>query len=504
MLVTGPRIGPKVEKGIRHTVLRPLPAYPEAIPKHGKPRMLSSTLQQFLERMNLPYALVRHAPSISLTEAVERTGISLSRLARAVILADHQGLVMAVLPGDHLIDFEAIAGLLGRRLRPATLDRIAPRFADCAPGSIPPIAAPFDFEAVVDERLAHLDTVYLEPGSHDTLLCLEGRDFQSLHATSRWGRIARPVQALASHGAYDFVLPEGIGQEQWTALCPPEDIQRRIEQQQTLPAMPEMAHHLLRLRNDPHTTIAELGGTLAHDPSLSAQIVRYATSAYYGYRGPVESVEQATRVLGFETVLNMALGLAAGRAFDIPRDGPIGLHAFWRHAVYSAALCQGLANLAPRQLGLKPGLAWLAGLLHNLGFLLLGHLFKPEFFLLNKTVELNPQIPITLVERRLLGIDHTRLGTALLQAWDMPSELVTAVREHHNEQYCEEHAAYAQLVLLSDQLLRGYDIGDGAAEDPPPMVLTALGLDIDAVLRLTQQVVEDAEGLNGVVRQMAG
>jgi HD-like signal output (HDOD) protein/prolyl-tRNA editing enzyme YbaK/EbsC (Cys-tRNA(Pro) deacylase) len=466
--------------------------------------MLSSTLQQFLERMNLPYALIRHPSTSSLLEAAEGIGIPMSRLARAVILADQQGLVMAVLPGDHLLDFDALTRRLGRRLRPVSLDRIASRFADCAPGSIPPVAAPYDFEAVVDERLADLDAVYLEPGSHDTLLCLEGRDFQSLHATSLWGRIARPVQALASHDAYGFVLPEGIGQDQWAQLCPPEDIQRRIEQQQQLPAMPEMAHQLLRLRNDPRTTIAQLGATLARDPSLGAQIVRYATSAYYGYRGPVQSIEQATRVLGFETVLNMALGLAAGRTFDTPRDGPIGLHAFWRHAIHSATLCQGLATLAPRQLGLKRGLAWLAGLLHNLGFLLLGHLFKPEFFLLNKTVELNPEVLVTLVERRLLGIDHTRLGAALLQAWDMPAELTTAVREHHNEQYSGEHAAYARLVLVADQLLRGYGIGDGAAEDPPPQVLTALGLDLDAVLRLTQQVVEDAGDLNGMARQLAG
>lgn len=466
--------------------------------------MLSSQLQQFLERMNLPYTLIRHAPADSLEDAAELSGIPLSRLARAVILADQQGLLMAVLPGDHLLDFGALTELLGRRLRPVTLDRISPRFPDCVPGSIPPIAAAFDFEAVVDERLANLGSVYLEPGSHDTLLCLEGADFQSLHATSRWGRIARPVQALVSRDGYGFLLPDGVDQHRLAQLRPPEDIQRRIARQQDLPAMPEMAHQLLRLRNDPTATILDLGRILARDPSLGAQIVRYAGSAYYGYRGTVESIEQAIRVLGFETVLNMCLGLAASRTFRTPPNGPIGLQAFWRHAMYSAALCQGLATLAPRQLGLKRGLAWLAGLVHNLGFLLLGHLFKPEFYLLNKTVELNPDVPVTLVERRLLGIDHTQLGARLLEAWGMPPQLVVATREHHNEAYSGEHAHYALLLLLSDHLLRGYDIGDGAAEDPPPLVFTSLGLDSEAVLRLTQQVVEDAEGLEGMARQLAG
>lgn len=466
--------------------------------------MLSSLLQQYLERMNLPYALVRHAVSESLVEAADKAGIPLARLARAVILADHKGLVMAVLPGDHLLDFTALAELLGRHLRPAAQEHIAPHFADCAPGSIPPIAEPFGLEAVVDERLAALDTLYLEPGSHDTLLCLDGQDFQALHATSRWGRIARPIQSLSSRNEYDFVLPDGFDPERLAELCPPEDIRRRIEQQQQLPAMPEMAHRLLRLRNDPKATIADLAAIVERDPSLVAQVIRYATSAYFGYRGKVESIDQATRVLGFETVLNMVLGLAAGRAFRTPRDGPIGLPAFWRHALYSAALCQGLATLASRRLGLKRGLAWLAGLLHNLGFLLLGHLFKPEFYLLNKTVELNPDVPITLIERRLLGIDHPHMGAALLQAWDMPPELVVAVREHHNEQYRDEHAPYAQLVLLADQLLRGYGIGDGAAADPSPLILTTLGLDLDAVIAITQQVMDDADGLSDMARRLTG
>ncbi len=467
--------------------------------------MLSSKLQQYLEHLHLPYALIRHPRSDSLIEAADSADVPLGQLARAVILADAHGLVMSVLPGDHLLNFTALSELLGRRMRPATVDEIEPHFPDCAIGSIPPVAEPFDFEAVVDERLAAMETVYLEPGSHDALLRLSGADFQLIHTTSRWGRIARPVQALASRNEYDFVLPDGIEHHKLTELCPPENIRLRIENQQDLPAMPEMAHRLLRLRNDPKSTIADLTGIVELDPSLGAQVIRYATSAYFGYRGQVNSIEQAiTRVLGFETVLNMALGIAAGKSFRTPKDGPLGLSAFWRHAIYSAALCQSLAALTPRALGIKRGMAYLTGLLHNLGFLLLGHLFKPEFFLLNKTVELNPEVPVPLIERRLLGIDHPQMGAALMRAWEMPEEVVVAVREHHNEQYRGEHAPYANLVLLADQLLRGYDIGDGAREDPPPVILTNLGMDFDEVIQLTQHVVEDVDGLNGMARLLAG
>ncbi len=471
----------------------------------GLTAMMCQTLRASLLTDHRPFEVIPHHPTTTLLEAAEDTGIPLSQLARAVILADPHGLVMAILPADHLLNFQALRELLGRRLRPATLQEIGTRFADCEPGSIPPLAAPYGLEAVVDERLSDLDRVYIEPGQHDALVCLQGVDFQQLHATSCWARFARPVAALAQHREFDFVLPQGIAVEQIQALCPAEDIRRQIQRMEQLPAMPEMAHELLILRNRDSATIRDLGNILDRDPSLTAQIIGYAHSSYFGYRGPLDTIEQAiARVLGFDTAINMALGIAAGKSFQTPRDGPLGLYAFWRHAIYSAALCQALAALLPRTLGIRRGTAYLAGLLHNLGFLLLGHRFKPEFFLLNKTVELNPDIPVTLIEKRLLGIDHCEMGAVLLASWGLPEEIIIAAQAHHNEQYSGRHAHYAHLVLLADQLLRSYDMGDGALEDPPTGILNTLGLSLDDVLRLTQHVVEDVERLNGMAQQLTG
>lgn len=462
-------------------------------------------LQQYLHRLGIPFEPIEHPPCDTLVETAENVGIPLGQLVRAVLLADHEGLILAVLPGDHLLNFHALTELLGRRLRPAGTEENAAIFSDCQAGCIPPFAEPYELEAVIDEQITHLDQVYVEPGRHDLLLRLDSLDFQLAHTTARWGRFARPVQALASEDDFDFVLPDGVGHKGAQELCPAHDIQRRVAEQRELPAMPETAHRLLRLHNDPKATIADLVAIVELDPSLGAQVIRYATSAYFGYHGRVDSIEQAiTRVLGFETVVNMALGIASAKSFQTPKDGPIGLHAFWRHAIYSAALCQSLAGLTPRTLGVKRGMAYLAGLLHNLGFLVLGHLYKPEFHLLNKTVALNPKPPITLVERRLLGIDHTQIGARLFDAWAMPMELVVAVAEHHNENYHDEHSPYAHLVLLADQLLRGYDIGDGANEDPPPRVLTLLGMNFEDVLRVTQRVLDDVDGLDTMARQLAG
>lgn len=461
-------------------------------------------LERYLERLNLPYDLIEHPPSDTLEAAAEAVGIPLSQLARAVILTDHRGLVMAVLPGDHLLDFKALERVLKRKLRPATAQEIGHHLKGAEPGLVPPLSEPFGLDAMVDERLAAQDWIYFESGGRNELARLVGEDFQLAHATSRWGLISRPLETLARETEFEFTLPDGVDHHGLADLLPAEHMEAEVSQLDRLPAMPEMAHQLLRLRNDPHATIETLAEAVRTDPSLTAQVIRYAKSAYFGYRGKIESIEQAiTRVLGFDTVINMALGIATGQSFRIAKEGPLGLHAFWRHAIYSAALTQALANLLPKALGVKPGMAYLAGLLHNLGHLLLGELFKSEFYLLNRTVELNPDVPITLVERRLLGTDHTRLGARLMEAWDMPEELRVVVAEHHNESYRDAHAPYANLVMLADQLIRAYDLGDGATEDPPPVILTALGLEFEQVLRVTQRVMDGADGLNTMADQLA-
>src|SRR5690606_23270226 len=123
---------------------------------------------------------------------------------------------------------------------------------------------------------------------------------------------------------------------------------------------------------------------------------RYARSPLFGYRGRVDSVADAVaRVLGYDLVLDLALGLAALKPFSIPADGPLGLDAFWQQATLSAALARRLVRLLPAARRPAAGTLYLCGLLHNFGYLVLGQLFQPEYYLLNRMVAANPEAPVT-------------------------------------------------------------------------------------------------------------
>ncbi len=461
------------------------------------------TIERYLNGQGVPFQIIQHPPTLTLAEAARSARIELDQMVRAVMLRDGKGPLMAVLPAHHLLDFATLGRILGHEVQPALHEQIKNAFPDCEPGSIPPLVEPYGLPAIIDEQLAQSNTVYFEPGSREYLVKVGISDFLKLHRQSRRAIFSRPTASLASHDSFQFVAAEGA--QATHALHPLSDMQEMIKRVQKLPPLPQSTHALLRLRNDPHATIAALAAIIATDPSLAAQVVRYARSAYYGYRGRVDSLHDAiTRVLGFDMVLHMALGLTTAKALQMPSDGPLGQFAFWRHSIYTASLAQALNTLLPPATRGKPGLAYLAGLLHDSGFMLLGHLFSPEFFLLNKAVAANPGTPVILIEKRVLGVEHTQLGAWLMHSWEMPEEICITALEHHNEYYRGPHASYANLVLLADHLLKGRFVSDASSAEPPPVILTALGLDADRVVQVLQKLLEDSQaGLDEMARDAA-
>lgn len=462
-----------------------------------------SRIEAYLSTRGIPFRLVTHEPTRTLIEAAQVARLDYRRMVRAVMLEDEQGMVMAVLPAGHMLDFANLCEQLGRNLHPVSQEHLSATFADCEAGSIPPLAEPYGLSAIVDEQVALMPQVCFEPGNHRTLLVMAGADFMGLHAKSLRRNIARPAATLAGRSEFEYVAAEPSADIK--GLHPAGDLQDRIRNLPSLPPLPHSTQQLLLMRNNPKATIADLEAIVATDPILAAQVIRYARSAYYGYRGRVESLQDAiTQVLGFDMVLHMALGLSASHALRMPMDGPLGMRAFWRHSVYTAGLAQALNTLLPPPTRGKPGLIYLAGLLHDIGFAVLGHLFQPEFYLLNKAVATNPRVPVTLIEKRVLGVEHTQLGSWLLQGWDMPDEVLISAQEHHNEYYSGPHATYANLVLLADHLLKGNQPSDASGTEAPPVILTALGLDARRVQEITSKVLEESRpGLDEMAGMMA-
>lgn len=474
----------------------------------------ADSVGNILTRSAVEYRILNHPRVTTLEQAAESVGVVPEQVARAVVLQDRQGYLMVILPLSGLIDFTALQDLTQRNLTPASLIALRRQFPDCEHACVPPLGQHYGIETLIDETLASAQTVYFEPGSHTALVALTAADFLRLNDQAGVRSFVRSELELGREPRHDFLVPEDASlRAAIRSLAPIRDIRQIVRDVQALPPMPDMAHKLLKLRNEPTANARDLAAIVERDPSLAAQIIRYARSPFFGYRGRIDSIQQAiSRVLGFETVMNVTLGIAAGRGFRTSPEGPLGLYAFWRHAVYSAALMQILAGILPRKIRPRPGIAYLAGLLHNLGFPLFGHLFPPNFFVLNKLVEANPDVPVGIIELRVLGngedgnghdVNHAQLGAWLMESWDMPEEIIVAVREHHDEYYRGAHAVLANLALITDQLLKRYGMGDAPDGELSRVVLTVLGLDEAMAESLAERVVNGGDQLEQMSRTLA-
>ena len=412
-------------------------------------------------------------------------GVPEGSLARAVLLKTGELRLLAVFPADHELDLNALEQIFRRRFSLCNEQEVRACFPDCDPEALPPFGLAYGVKTIVDLDLDRLEEVFFATGMPGRFVRAGIDDFRRLLGEAwRGAQVSRAAEVENDRRA--------------------ADIRQQIEQLDHLPAMPGIASEIIRVRNNPFANASELSAVIEQDPSLSAQLIRYARSPFYGYQGKVDSVETAiVRVLGMDFVLDFAFGLSLGRSLRNPRGGPLGLDNFWEHSLQAAALSQALCNEVAYAQRPWPGTAYLAGLLHNFGYLLLGHLFPEEFDKLNNAVVQEPERPVEELEQELFGITHAEMGEHLMGVWNMPRELVEAVRHHHDPGYRSDFSAYANLVCIANRLLYRHGSGDERSTTLPKTLLQDAGLTEEQAETALKKVLADRDGLAFMARKMA-
>jgi Ala-tRNA(Pro) deacylase len=155
---------------------------------------MSETVRQYMERQRLPYDLVTHPRSASSMRTASAARIPPHRLAKAVVLEDEEGQVMAVLPADRWLQLGRVRKALGRNLGLCTERELAASFTDCEVGAVPPIGDAYGMQTIVDEELEREPEVFLEAGDHEVLMRLSHDSFSRLMQNVCHDHIARPMR----------------------------------------------------------------------------------------------------------------------------------------------------------------------------------------------------------------------------------------------------------------------------------------------------------------------
>lgn len=189
-----------------------------------------------------------------------------------------------------------------------------------------------------------------------------------------------------------------------------------------VPAHRGAALRVVQLVDDPDAGAPDVAQAVSLDPALTARLLQVANSAYFGLSGRVRTPAFAVTVVGFQTVRALSALAAAGVSKDDVL--PTG---FWTRSAGAAA---GASLLAARVGAAAPD-AFCAGMLHDLGSVLLWRRDPDLYELVTRRVEAGE--PPLALEQEHFGGTHATVCAEVLGAWSVPSDLCAAIARHHDE-----------------------------------------------------------------------
>lgn len=212
-------------------------------------------------------------------------------------------------------------------------------------------------------------------------------------------------------------------------------------------SLPEVCLRIQQLAEDPRADMAEFAQLVIQDPALTTRLLKLVNSAYYRFPGRVDTVSRAVNLVGIAELRNLTLAMAAMEVFGGLENERFDMLGFWRHSVYCALVARFLAKQARV---LHAERLFIAGLLHDVGRLLIFGLLPEQAALIQQRVENRDEI--CAAERAELGFDHAAVGYELLSLWQLPKELRIAVAFHHLPEVAEEARLEATLVYLANRI----------------------------------------------------
>lgn len=212
-------------------------------------------------------------------------------------------------------------------------------------------------------------------------------------------------------------------------------------------SLPEVCLRIQQLADDPYADMAEFGQLVIQDPALTTRLLKLVNSAYYGFPGRVDTISRAVNLVGIAELRNLTLAMAAVEVFGGLENEHFDMLGFWRHSVYCALVARFLAKQAHV---LHAERLFIAGLLHDVGRLLIFSLLQDESARIQQRMEQGEEV--CAAERKELGFDHAQVGYELLSLWQIPKELRIAVAFHHLPEVAEEARLEATLVALANQI----------------------------------------------------
>jgi putative nucleotidyltransferase with HDIG domain len=271
------------------------------------------------------------------------------------------------------------------------------------------------------------------------------------------------------------------------------DYRRKIFETRDLPTLPIIAQRILTLTDDEDIGTQQLAKIIASDQALTVRILSLANSAYYGHRAQISTLWQAIVVIGWTMLKQVSLSVLICKAL-----GPSGNRVpFWRHSLMAANAAASTATRAKVQ---NPETAYVAGLLHDVGKVVLDVSLPDEYKEVRRRIE-RDNCSYIEAEQSVFQTDHVEVGAWMAERWQLPPELISAIGLHHTpERPTGPHATLIASVFACNALVEAADRLEKKPDEP---LIVELPEPIQSTLGVPQAgLVQVATELNGKRKQI--
>lgn len=236
------------------------------------------------------------------------------------------------------------------------------------------------------------------------------------------------------------------------------NIDKVISASGTLLTLPDICLQLRRVANDPDSSVDDLTALIVKDPALTARLLKLVNSSLYYFPRKISSIAHAVTLVGTEQLYNLSLATSAASIIRAAGGSYIELKNLWQHSVYSGLFAQQLA-VAQK---LNSENLFVTGLLSNVGTLAVVK-YAPEIAM-SAIDPLNPRQFPWVREKEVLGFYLTEVSAALLEAWNLPEEIIIPLRNQHELGNLQVYQAQTSTLHIATRLA-----SDLVKSDPPAL-----------------------------------
>ena len=262
-------------------------------------------------------------------------------------------------------------------------------------------------------------------------------------------------------------------------MSPPESLHDAVSHLNALPAIPKIAQEILSLKMVTDEGERALLKLIEQDPLLSAKVIGLSNAPLFGAAKEVMTVRDAATLLGLKRVKMIALSFAMMSSMARGPTGLLNVQNLWQHSLTVAMAMHTMSRVMPSDIRPLDDEIFLAGLLHDIGFLVLNHINPELSDKFHARMAAEAGRPVEEIEAEMLEMSHSELGAELGRYWNLPEAIIAVLRYHH--QPGDAKASVGQPLVkmanMAEKLLPTFGIAEHTQPDISIEEWQALGID---------------------------